>query len=211
MRFIVFEGLDGAGKSTLIQALLEHLKQQKISYDLVRDPGTTSVGEKLRAVILDPQEKPSAKTEVLMYEAARAQLVSERIAPALQKGQWVLSDRFASSTVAFQAWARGQNLAEIEWLNRYACDGISPDLIIYIDITVAESQNRQNKRNTQTGSAPDRIENEKIEFHEKVREGYLKQAQQSPQTWLVLDGMKKPEELFQDVIQAFKDKQWLDS
>jgi dTMP kinase len=97
----------------------------------------------------------------------------------------------------------------VEWLNRYACDGLEPDLVIYIDITVAESQRRQNTRNTQTGAKPDRIENEHVDFHEKVRQGYLAQAQQAPQSWLVLDGMKTPEALFEDILKHLQDKKWL--
>lgn len=211
MRFIVFEGLDGAGKSTLIQGLTSELKNHRQDYKLARDPGTTSLGEKLRGHILDPQEKPSAKTEILMYQAARAQMVSEFIRPALAQKQWVISDRFYTSTIAFQCWARGLDLKEVEWLNRYACDGLEPDLVIYIDITVAESQRRQNERNTKTGSVPDRMENENSAFHERVRQGYLQQAKDSPKNWLVLDGLRRPEQLITDVITKMQEKQWLNS
>jgi dTMP kinase len=211
MRFIVFEGLDGAGKSTLIQGLLTCLQDSEQPHELVRDPGTTSVGEKLRGMILDPGEKPSAKTEILMYEASRAQLVDERIKPALDAGKWVISDRFYSSTIAFQCFARGLNLEEVEWLNHYACSGLQPDLFIFIDISVEESQRRQNKRNLQTGGKPDRMENENVDFHQKVRQGYLQQAKDSPERWLVLDGMKTPKELFEDVRKHLQDQKWLKS
>lgn len=210
MKFIVFEGLDGAGKSTLISKVQDHLLktgQQKTCF--VRDPGTTSVGEKIRSVLLDPAEKPCARTEVLLYEAARAQLVDEIIAPALRSQTWVLSDRFYSSTVAFQAVARSLGRKDIDWLNTYACAGLVPDLVVFIDITVEESQRRLNRRQTTDGSSADRMEQENLDFHERVRQGYLLQAKEHPQGWLVLDGMKTPDQLFDDTAKHFERLGWL--
>lgn len=210
MKFIVFEGLDGAGKSTLISKVQAHLTEKgnhKICF--VRDPGSTSVGEKIRGVLLDPAEKPCARTEVLLYEAARAQLVDEVIAPALRSQTWVLSDRFYSSTVAFQAEARGLGRSDIDWLNTYACAGLVPDLVVFIDITVGESQKRLSRRQTSDGSTADRMEQENLDFHERVRQGYLVQAQENPKGWLVLDGMKTPEQLFEDTAKHFERLGWL--
>lgn len=210
MKFIVFEGLDGAGKSTLISKVQAHLVQHgKFQSKLVRDPGGTSVSEKIRSVLLDAGEKPCARTEVLLYEAARAQLVDEVIAPALRSQTWVLSDRFYSSTVAFQAVARGLDRKDIDWLNTYACAGLVPDLVVFIDITVAESQKRLNRRQTSDGSTADRMEQENLEFHERVRQGYLLQAKENPAGWLVLDGMRTPEQLFTDTSQHFERLGWL--
>lgn len=209
MKFFVFEGLDGAGKSTLIQKVEGYLRQKSLDVSLVRDPGSTEIGEKLRHVILAPEFKPSTKTEVLLYQAARAQLVSEKIKPQLQKGIWVLSDRFYSSTIAFQCFARGLNREDIQWLSRYACDGLEPDLVIYIDIPVEESMRRIQQRTSSTGTQKDRMENENHQFHEKVRLGYLAQAKENPKQWLVLDGFLKPDELFEKVLQHFRTQKWL--
>lgn len=208
MKFIVFEGLDGAGKSTLIHKIEAHLAQKSSRSILVRDPGTTSVGEKLRHVILDPAEKPVARTEILMYEAARAQMVEEVIRPHLEKSYWVLSDRFYSSTIAFQCSARGISRSDVDWLNNYACNGLQPDLVVFIDIPVEESLRRLKQRNDANGNAPDRMEKENTAFHQAVREGYLMQARENPKGWLVLDGRRTPDQLFDDVLAHFKERQW---
>ncbi|MBY0385667.1 dTMP kinase [bacterium] len=210
MKFFVFEGLDGAGKSTLIQKVEDYLRQKSLDVSRVRDPGSTEIGEKLRHVILSPEFQPSTKTEVLLYQAARAQLVAEKIKPQLQKGIWVLSDRFYSSTIAFQCFARGLNREDIQWLSRYACDGLEPDLVIFIDIPVEESERRVQQRTSSTGTQKDRMENENHQFHEKVRQGYLAQAKENPKHWLVIDGFLKPDELFEKVLQYFRTQKWLD-
>ncbi len=210
MKFIVFEGLDGAGKSTLISKVQAHLVQNgnhKICF--VRDPGSTPVSERVRGILLDASEKVCARAEVLLYEAARAQLVDEVIAPALKSQTWVLSDRFYSSTVAFQAVARNLGRGDIDWLNNYACDGLVPDLVVFIDITVEESQKRLNRRQSTDGSKADRMEQEAFDFHERVRQGYLLQAKENPKGWLVLDGMKTPDDLFAQTAKHFERLGWL--
>lgn len=209
MKFFVFEGLDGAGKSTLIQKVEQHLVQQSLDVSRVRDPGNTEVGEKLRQIILDPHLKPVSRTEILMYQAARAQLVEEKIRPLLQKGVWVLSDRFFSSTIAFQCFARGLSRSDVDWLNHYACAGLEPDLVIFIDIPVSESERRIQGRESSTGVSKDRMENENRSFHEKVRQGYLSQAQEKPSQWLVLDGLLSPHQLFENVLAHFRSQKWL--
>ena len=116
-KFIAFEGLDGAGKSTLIQSLVEELKKQQKDFVLTREPGGTELAEKIRQLLLSTDvEKPSEKTELLLYEASRAQHVSQVIAPALEKGDWVICDRFTASTLAFQAGGRGLSESDIHWL-----------------------------------------------------------------------------------------------
>lgn len=209
MRFIVFEGLDGAGKTTLIEYVRNDLEKSQFSCVFVRDPGSTSLGEKLRPLILDPNERPVSKAELLMYEAARTQLVHEIIEPSLAQKKWVLSDRFYSSTIAFQSAARGLKRSDIDWLNAFACNQLVPDLVIFIDITVEESQRRLLKRTSLTQSQNDRMEREDSSFHERVRQGYLLQAQENPSGWLVLDGMKSPDELFKIVQTELKAKKWL--
>jgi dTMP kinase len=209
LKFIVFEGLDGAGKSTLMHKVESYLSGQKLTPVFIRDPGTTRVGEKLRQIILDPAETPAAKTEILMYQAARAQLVDEVIEPSLKKGHWVLSDRFYSSTIAFQCHARGLSRADVDWLSNYACNGLKPDTVIFIDISIEESQRRVHQRTSKAGENKDRMESENVEFHEKVREGYLLQAREQPGSWLVLDGLRTPDQLLDDVVGHFRSRKWL--
>lgn len=210
MKFIVFEGLDGAGKTTLIQKVQKLLEGLEQSCVFVRDPGSTALGEKLRVLILDPDGKPVPKAELLMYQACRTQLVHEVIEPSLAQQKWVLSDRFFSSTIAFQSVARGLERASIDWLNHFACNGITPDLVIFIDIPVEESQKRLQQRAKATHTQHDRMEQENIFFHQKVRQGYLQQSIENPKGWLVLDGMKTPDQLFEHVVNHLKGRQWLD-
>ncbi len=217
MKFIVFEGLDGAGKSTLIQKVQTYLQtqptesqKQSRKVELVRDPGSTSLGEKLRNLVLDPVWSPASRTEVLLYQAARAQLVSEKIRPFLAQKTWVLSDRFYSSTIAFQCYARELQREDINWLNRYASEGLEPNLVIFIDIPVEESAKRIQKRTAASGTEQDRMEKENSAFHEKVRQGYLAQANEDPDRWLVLDGFLTPDQLFDEVLKCLRGKKWLD-
>lgn len=210
MKFFVFEGLDGAGKSTLIQKVQTYLQSHSRQVELVRDPGSTTLGEKLRNLVLDPVWSPASRTEVLMYQAARAQLVSEKIRPFLEKKTWVLSDRFYSSTIAFQCYARELKREDIDWLNRYACEGLEPNLVIFIDIPVEESAKRIQKRTAAIGTEQDRMEKENSAFHEKVRQGYLAQAKEDPDRWLVLDGFLTPDQLFEEVLKYLRGKKWLD-
>lgn len=209
MRFIVFEGLDGAGKSTLMSKVQSQLEGLLQKYRVVRDPGSTVLGEEIRRLLLSPDFCPSERTELLLYEAARSQLVSEKVLPGLKAGEWVLSDRFYSSTVAFQCGARGLSREAVDWLNEYASHSLKPDLTIFIDITVAESRRRISKRTSQGGEAEDRMEQESLDFHEKVRTGYLDQAEQRPSEWLILDGTKTPEQLVADVMKEFEVRSWV--
>ena len=209
MRFIVFEGLDAAGKSTLIEKVESQLGQLGLATQQFRDPGSTELGESLRNIILScKSEPPVGKAETLLYQAARVQMVEKKIKPALQTG-WVLCDRFYSSTIAFQVFARGLNMEDIQSLNDFVAASCRPDLFIYLDITVDESLKRKEKRCLETGVEQDRMEKENREFQEKVREGYLHQAKKSPQDWLVLDGTQSPDKLLEKVMGELKGRQWL--
>ena len=211
MAFIAFEGLDGSGKSTLIQRLVEELKVQSISYVLTREPGGTPLAEEIRKVILKGgDEVPCARTEVLLYEASRAQHVAQVIAPAIKKNTWVLCDRFIASTVAFQCFARNLKRADIDWLNGFAIDAHLPDLNILLDLSVEESNNRLQRRLAETNEVRDRMESENSEFHDRVRQGYLAQAKENPAQWLVLDATKSPSMLFSELLTHLKAKKWLE-
>ena len=209
MAFVVFEGLDASGKSTLMTLVREKLQEFHKNFIFLRDPGSTELGERLRNIILATDiEAPVPTAETLMYQAARVQMVEKTIKPHLNKGDWVLCDRFYSSTVAFQAFARGLDLSEIESLNYFVAGDCPPDLTILLDITINESVRRKENRAKESGVEQDRLEQEARNFQEKVREGYLYQAK-NQKNWLVLDGTKTPEELLQLTIKEFKVRGWL--
>ncbi len=211
MSFVVFEGLDACGKSTLIEKVQSSLEDKRVESLLLRDPGATELGEKLRNIILATDiEAPVPRAEILLYQAARVQMVEKRIQPALKENRWILCDRFYSSTVAFQAFARSLKLEDVEMLNRFVAHDCEPHLFIFLDISTEESQKRKGKRAAETGIHQDRIEKENNSFQEKVREGYLYQASKSPEKWLVLDGTDSPESLHQQTMAEFKKRGWLD-
>lgn len=206
MFFLAFEGLDGSGKSSLMAQLETHLRSQQISCIKTREPGGTWLGDQLRQLILNKtSEHPSPRTELLLYEASRAQHVDRIIRPALQQKQWVLCDRFTASSIAFQAGGRQISEDQVEWLNHFATDNLKPDLNILLDLSVEESRRRQEKR----ASEADRMESEEEAFHERVRRGFLKQTVAEPKLWLVLDASLTPEELFQNLLAELKRRQWL--
>ena len=174
-----------------------------------REPGGTPLAEEIRRLLLKTDgEAPVAPTELLLYAASRAQHVANVIKPALQRGEWILCDRFSASTVSFQCFARKLPRPEIDWLNRFAEQGTSPDLYVLLDLTVDESERRQGKRQG-AGQAADRMERESREFHENVRQGYLAQAKENPAQWLVLDAMKSPEEMRVRLMAEFARRGWL--
>lgn len=210
MAFIVFEGLDGSGKSTLMNRLSQTLKDRNIEHDLTREPGGTELGDKLRDLIVSKSANaPCPRAELLMYEASRVQLVQTWIKPRLERGRWVLSDRFAASSLAFQAGGRSIEETDVLWLNQFATFGLHPDLYILLDISVEESKRRRKHRQDTTGSEEDRIEAEKDDFHSRVREGFLKQARQNPKQWFVVSAETSTEEMLKQVLQRLKDDQWL--
>lgn len=210
MIFLVFEGLDGSGKSSLMKQLEEHLAGQKIPFIKTREPGGTPLGDQLRNLILEKSKvPPSPRTELLMYEASRAQHVDQIIRPALQNKKWVLCDRFTASSVAFQSGGRNISRDQVDWLNTFATDSLKPHLQILLDLSVLESKSRRQTRVGEVGGGEDRIESEADDFHQRVRNGFLNQAEASPGDWLVLNAAKTPPELFQDLLVELKARQWL--
>ncbi len=207
--FIVFEGLDGSGKSTLIRGLEQELNSRGKRFRLTREPGGTPLAEEIRRLLLRTEsEVPSPTTELLLYAASRAQHVAGVIKPALKNGEWVICDRFSASSVSFQSFARGVDRGNVDWLNQFAENSTAPDLYVLVDVTVDESERRQAKRQD-TGQKADRMESEKRDFHEAVRRGYLAQAKESPAKWLVLDGTHTPEQLKVELIQKLQERGWL--
>jgi dTMP kinase len=195
-RFISLEGGEGAGKSTLLAGLREHLTQQGVSLLQTREPGGTPLGEAIRALVLDPAHATlSAESELLLMFASRAQLVRERIAPALAAGQWVLCDRYVDASYAYQGGGRGQPSARIAELERWACDGVKPDLTLLLDLPVSTGRARAASR-----GAADRIEVEADAFFERVRHAYRERARAEPQRFRVIDASLPPEQVLAAAI-----------
>ena len=197
-RFISLEGGEGAGKSTLLAGVLDCLRLRGLSVVQAREPGGTPVGEAVRAIVLDPALAGlAAETELLLMFASRAQLVREVIEPALAAGQWVVCDRFADASYAYQGGGRGQPVARIEELERWACDGVKPDLTLLLDLPVAAGRARAAGR----GEA-DRIESEADAFFERVRASYRARAAQEPGRFRVIDASQAPEQVLQAATRA---------
>ncbi len=178
---MVFEGPEGAGKSTQIARLASRLEAAGHDVLLTREPGGTRAGDAVREVLLDPGQLIFPLTEFLLYSASRAQLVSEVIAPALAAGRDVVSDRFAAASVAYQGHGRGLDLDLVRQLNYEVTGGLKPDLTVLLDIEPELGLKRAAKR-----SSSDRLEAAGLDFHRRVRDGYLTQARSDP-SWVVLD------------------------
>ena len=176
-RFITFEGGEGAGKSTQAAYLAEELENEGVSVLLVREPGGTPLGEKIRKILKDGKgQAPCPRAETLLFLAARAQLVEKTIEPALASGKWVVSDRFCDSTLAYQGYGRGLPVDELRSMDCFARSGILPDLTILLDIDLDSGMERLDARALESGGHLDRIELEKREFHERLRRGFLELA-----------------------------------
>jgi dTMP kinase len=210
MKFIVFEGLDGSGKSSLIASLETILNNYRIPYVRSREPGGTPLGDEIRELLLRTDgEAPTPRTELLLYEASRAQHVDRFIKPNLESGKWVLCDRFSASSIAFQAGGRQISEEWVELLNRFATSDLEPDLTVLLDLSVAEAKRRRERRSLERGATEDRIESEADQFHDRVRQSFLKQAYTNPEKWLILDAGKPHTELVEELYAHLKDRGWL--
>jgi dTMP kinase len=187
-RFVTLEGGEGAGKSTALSALREFLLSRGFEVVSTREPGGTPLAEQIRGLLLDTHhEPPAAETELLLMFAARAQHVREVILPALQRGAWVISDRFTDSSYAYQGGGRGLDPAFIAELEHRVV-GIAPALTLLLDIGVAHGRERTRGRDLVSGgNGPDRIERERDDFFERVRGGFLARAEAEPQRFRVID------------------------
>jgi dTMP kinase len=188
-KMISFEGSEGSGKSTQIARLASRL--QKLGYDVVtvREPGGTEIGEQIRNIIVHNSkgDEMCAETELLLFTAARAQLVREVIAPALTRGALVLSDRFLDSSTVYQGIGRNLAMDPVQQINRFAVGNVMPDLTLVIDVPMEVSLARIRQR---ASDIPDRMERENIGFYKKIREGYLVLAKSMPERLAVIDGAK---------------------
>ena len=191
--FITFEGGDGAGKSTQIDLLADHLRSRGCEVLLTREPGGTKISEKIRGVLLDPENREMAPvTEMMLYAAARAQLVAEVIKPALSEGKVVICDRFLDSSLAYQSYGRDLGDAVLE-VNQYAIDGCMPDVTIYLRVDPQTGRQRIQTRDQ------DRIESESERFHDRVHEGYEQLCLRYPDRITAIDAGGTIEEISQAI------------
>jgi len=203
-KFIVIDGPDGAGKSTQQKLLADYLKAAGLEVCLARDPGGTAIGDKIRSILLDNgHAEMSVQCEVMLYMASRAQLAQQVIRPALQKGQCVICDRYISSTIAYQG-AGGADTQTIASVADVAVRGLWPDLTVIVDLDEQEGLRRALAR--RGGPGLDRMESKDLQFHRRVRELFLQQAQHAPATYAAIDGNGSVEQVQQrlrDVIIEF--------
>ncbi len=190
--FITLEGPDGSGKTTQAHLLAEWLREQGYDVVLSREPGGTDIGDQIRAVLHDPHNTAmDARTEILLYSASRAQHVAQRIRPELAAGNIVISDRYADSTLAYQGYGRGLDLETLQTITAFATGGLTPDLTLCLDIMAQEGLQRR----LLGGDEWNRLDAERLEFHQRVRAGYLELVSLEPGRWVVVDAARPVEEV----------------
>ena len=191
--FITLEGGEGAGKSTQSKALAAALSGQGREVVSTREPGSTPLGDRLREILLGIDSELDPLAETMLFAAARAELVSTVIKPALDLGDFVICDRYSDSTVAYQGYARGVDLMSIGQLNQIAKGGLVSDLAVLLDLSVEEGLRRS--------GGSDRFKSEDAAFHERVRAGYLALAEHDSERWLVVDATQTPETVTETILE----------
>ena len=196
---VVFDGSNGAGKTTVINEVEKYISSKGLDVVLTREPGGTKIGEKIRHIILDPSTPEMCDmTELMLFGAGRSQHIQEKIKPALQAGKIVISDRFDAATFSFQHYARGIDLASIMKINDLALAGFQPDMNIILDLDPIEGLKRVKSR----GEGLDRLEDEKLDFLIKARNGYLTQAKAQPERFVIIDASQSKDAVLSDVIKV---------
>lgn len=211
-RFFVFDGPDGSGKSTQFRRFADHCRTKGLNVCEVREPGGTPIGEQIRKILLDPASDMSLRCEMMLYMASRAQLVEQIIAPALKDGEFVLADRFISSTLAYQGAAGGLPIEEIMRVGEVAIGTTWPDLTVIFDIDEHNAAKRMTgasrggkDRKSDAGIAhpslfADRLELRGLDYQRRVRQGFLSQAQRQPERYQVVDASGDPDKVFHDLL-----------
>jgi len=197
--FITFEGPEGGGKSTQARRLAAFLEAQGYEVVLTREPGGTAISDQIRRVLLDHTNRAMhPRTEVLLFQASRAQHVEELIRPALAQGRIVLCDRFADSTLAYQGYGRGEDVEELRALIAYATGGLQPDVTLWLDLPVEAGLARIRPDHR------DRLDAETLAFHRRVREGYARLAEADPQRWVRIDATAPADDVQQAIRAALQ-------
>ena len=190
--FITLEGPEGSGKTSHTPALVEYLREQGYTVFSTREPGGTSISEQIRHILHDLKNtEMHPRTETLLYQAARAQIVEQVIKPRLDAGGIVISDRYYDSTIAYQGYGHQQNLEDVRALVKYATGGLTPDLTIVLDLDVEVGL----KRKTQNEVEWNRMDSYTLEFYQRVRSGYLEMVKQEPKRWVVVNSEQKWDEV----------------
>lgn len=200
-RLITIEGLDGAGKTTLAAGLLDVLRERGVACELLREPGGVALSERLRDVVKDPALTVGARAEALVYAAARAQLVEEKLLPLLDGGTWVLLDRFVDSSLAYQGGGRGLGIEAVAQLNRFGTIGLTPDRTLYLRLDPRVGRERQGVR----GEEADRLEREGEDFFAAIALSYEDLAALEPDRIRAIDAAQAPEVVLADAIGALAD------
>ncbi len=200
--FITFEGGEGTGKSTQIALLADWLRAIGRTVVVTREPGGTPVAEAVRAVLLDPSLEPDGLTELFLLEAARRDHVNRVVGPALDRGDVVLSDRYADSSTVYQGMVRGVGVERVEELNRIATGDLSPDLTLVLDLDHQDGLSRARSRNAAGDGSESRLDDEPDHFHRQVREGFLRLAEMDPDRVRVVSAVGKPDKVFERIVAA---------
>ena len=200
-RLITIEGLDGTGKTTLAAGLQQALARSGVQARLLREPGGVETSEAVRAIVKDPSLSVGARAEALLYAAARAQLVEQALQPALAAGEWLLLDRFVDSSLAYQGAGRGLGIEAVRELNLFATGGLTPDRTLLLTLDPASAQARADAR----GEAPDRLEQEGVEFFSRINQAYLELAAAEPERIRILDATREPDAVLAQALAALAD------
>ena len=197
-KFITLEGGEGSGKTTMIGRIGSYFEERGIPYVVTREPGGIEIAEKIRSIILDPLHTAmDARTEALLYAAARSQHLAEKVEPALRAGKAVICDRFVDSSLVYQGYARGLGIENVWAINRFAIGDLMPDVTLYLDI---EPEVGLARIDAHDGREVNRLDLENLEFHRKVREGYFLLKEQFPERIRVIDASMKQEEVLAAMI-----------
>jgi len=200
-RLITIEGVDGAGKSTLANALAQNLSERGLAVEVLREPGGVALAERIRDLLKDPQAAPSARAEALLYAAARAQLVETKLEGLLASGTWVVLDRFADSTLAYQGAGRKLGVHSVQALNDFATGGLTPDRTLLLRVPAATGRARQGSR----GETPDRVEREDGDFFARVGAAYDELAVFEPERIRAIDATRDAETVLKEALAAIDD------
>lgn len=205
--FITFEGPDGSGKSTQIGLVAEYLQQGGYQVYCTREPGGTAIGNQIRAVLHDVDNTAmTSRAEILLYSASRAQLVEQIILPHLAAGHIVLCDRYADSTYAYQGYGRQLDFDTLQAITGFATQNLKPDLTIYLDLEVEKGLQRKVAANTAGQGEWNRMDQLELEFHQRVRQGYLEMARTEPERWLVVDATASVADINRTICRRVEEK-----